>query len=193
MALLKRTDLVKLLGISHATISMAVKRGHLIEKNGKIDDRNQINALFISKNIRDDLEEEAEREATEQSGRDTNDLAYLSALKTKIWIKKTNEEYEIAKVKKEKLQGSVIPVELVQSIIVLVAESVKIAYMDANEEIFLKISAKHRLTRAEHGSLKSLQADVINKAVDAAAEEAKKSLRRLQSEFSDTRGKGERK
>jgi len=192
MALQSRKNLTQMLGVSQAVITMAVKRGHLVaDKNGYFDDQNQLNSYFIQKKLKGSAPQSNDSDNEEIEPRRNEDIAQLAALKTKIWIKKTNEEYEIARLKKEKIQGSVVPVDIIKTLLIMFSESVKVAWVDASEDMLIQVSAAHKLSRGEHGKLKAKLVDVVNRAVDHSVDDAKKSLRRIQGEFSDIKGRGE--
>ena len=188
MPLISKTELKKQLNVAHSYISMAIKRGNLIEVGNKIDTDNPVNSYFIQKRL-GKLAPEASEEGQIKAADKLTDLRVISE---KIKIKKTNEEYELIKMKKEKLQGSVIPVDVIKSLIINVSESVKLAWTDAAEDMLLQLSARHKLSRSETAELKTMLVKVVNKAVDDSVEDSKKRLRRIQNEYSESKGKGER-
>jgi len=112
-------------------------------------------------------------------------------VKTKVSIKKLNEEYELAKIKKEKLQEKHIPIEIIKALLVAQSENLKIAWEYAAEDLIVRLSSRMQLTRVETAEIKSFLNDIINKATIKQADETKKSLRKLNKEFSESKGRGE--
>lgn len=195
-----RKELCALLGITQAFISMAVQRGHLILSNGLIDDQNPTNALYIEKKIGGGLPA-PEYKATPAPAKvdpliprtngNTTEQFSLNIVKTKVSIKKLNEEYELAKIKKEKLQEKHIPIEIIKALLVAQSENLKIAWEYAAEDLIVRLSSRMQLTRVETAEIKSFLNDIINKATIKQADETKKSLRKLNKEFSESKGRGE--
>jgi hypothetical protein len=195
-----RKELCALLNISQAFISMAVKRGQLILSNGLIDDQDPRNALYIENKIGGALPSpeykgtpaapKADPLIPRTNGNTTEQFS-LNIVKTKVSIKKLNEEYELAKIRKEKLQEKHIPIEIIKALLVAQSENLKIAWEYAAEDLIVRLSSRMQLTRVETAEIKSFLNDIINKATIKQADETKKSLRKLNKEFSESKGRGE--
>lgn len=204
MAIHTRKELCDSLQIKQGTISMAVKRGHLLlTKDGKVDDSIPENNLFINKYKakRGMAGEEPEQpqpaapepeQTTNQQIGGANTLTRLKVIKEQVGIKKANEEYELIKLKKEKLQKETISIDVIKALIVNVSESAKIAWKDASEAMVLRVSKQARLTRAQEGEIKAGIVAIVNAAVDKTHALTLKSLKRMQADFAQKRGKGER-
>ena len=96
---------------------------------------------------------------------------------------KKRHDAEISRIKMEKLQGLLIPTEMVTSVIQLQAESLKKSYHDASEKLIIIFSQKKKLNNKEMGDLRKELTGVINDAIDAGIEESKIGIKRIVSEY----------
>lgn len=188
-----RSQFCKLLDISQATISMAVKRGHLIMSGDYIDDTLPQNSLFVQKKMaKMDKAIAAIPEADDVLSSGPNDLAKLNSIKTKVWIKKTNEEYEIAKIKKEKLQGALMPSELVKPVFLHHNQSIVAEFKNAIDDIVRIFAQKKSLSVNEKAEMTGELINCINQAISKATKLSIKNINNIIEEFTEKKGVGER-
>lgn len=209
MALYTRANLCRLLNISQAVITMAVKRGHLVLTDGKIDDALSPNDLFIAKKLsKPDAAQTPQEDITEKktlpppdddkedfqmiARTNSNELVRLKTLKDKIWIKKTNEDYEIAKIKKEKMKGEVIPVELIKNLFQAHTQSIVSAQKDGIEDLLIQISAESRMKGDQLARLRGKMVAILNTGVEKSVNATKRNLKAIVSAYSLKREVGER-
>ena len=134
---------------------------------------------------------EIETESFEQlaarvgSGMSSSDLDALRA-------DKLVEETELLRMRKEKLRGELLPIDLVTPVFVLFSKAMQTAFSDELEDIVREVSHAAKMSKQQTADLRKRVVDVINSATDKGVGEAKKGVRRLTLEYSDTRGRGER-
>lgn len=120
------------------------------------------------------------------------ELAAMDRDKLQADTDKKRHDAEIARIRMEKLQGLLIPTDLVVSVIQLQAESLKKAYHDAAEKLIIIFSQKKKLTNTEMGDLRRELTTVINNAIDDGIDESKKGVKKIVKEYSEVRGVGEK-
>ena len=107
----------------------------------------------------------------------------------KMALKKAQEDYELAVIKKEKLLGLVIPTELVFGVFSRHFKSVTDSYYQALDNALVELIPG----RKDLSEARARLVDIINGAVDDAKQNSKKEIDALLSEYSESRGKGESK
>lgn len=118
-------------------------------------------------------------------------LASMDRDKLQADTDKKRHDAEIARIKLEKLQGLLIPTDLVTSVIQLQAASLRKSYHEAAEKLIIIFSQKKKLTNKEMGELRRELTGVVNDAIDSGIEESKKGIGRIVKEYSEVRGVGE--
>ncbi|HXP50681.1 MAG TPA: hypothetical protein VN922_12035 [Bacteroidia bacterium] len=209
MAFHTREEFALKCGLSKSNLFNYITRGNVILNGELIDDTNEKNKSFLEKRKAKakQVSNEKQTKVIEAAGQppqiETDEatqnevplpnqtyseserqLKYQDVLKRQ----KENEKLEL-EIKKK--QGELIPVEMVKSIVVSLTENVKIAWTDATDDMIIHISAKYHLTREDAAELKIKQNSILNKAVDKYVDTTKKSLKRIQQEYSEKKNVGE--
>jgi len=199
MALYSRRQFCDLTNINQAYLTTYINRGKIkINNNDLIDDTVRENSLFIKKKIgvkfspiiKED-EDEKEEEDNIQYVKKNNDQYDLNIIKTKIEIKKKNEEYEKIKLQNSKLKGEVVPTELIKPVFLQHNQSIITEYKNATDEIIRIFSKKRSLTVNEVAEIKTELVKTINNAINNAIIVSSKSIDSIISDHSDKRGIGE--
>ena len=107
----------------------------------------------------------------------------------KINIKKAQEDFELAVIKKEKQLGQVIPTDLVFGVFARHFKSVTDSFYQASDNMLIELIPG----RKELAGARAKLVDIINAAVDDARKNSKKEIKALLDEYSESRGKGESK
>lgn len=123
---------------------------------------------------------------------DSNPFA-LEQEKKRLEVEKVRQEIRVKRAQAEKLEGALIPTEVVGSIIREMSESMKIAYLEALETYTVVVSAEHKLSTKQVAKIKGHFTTIINDTLKKQVAAAKKSLENVVAEYSETRGKGERR
>jgi hypothetical protein len=222
MALHSKVEFSALCGFEVNALAVYIKRKKVIvREDGMIDDKQRDNTEFLkrraatiaSKSAKaepvpdkkkkprpepegDDDEPEftVNRRAAPKEKKDIqdHDRYDLELVQKKMAIEKAAEEIEILKVKKDKLQGSLIPTDLVRALIVTHSESLKLSYSEACENLIVIFGGKKQLSTQEIADMRKELARVINTAMDRAVEASKKTLKTIVREYSEQKGRGEK-
>lgn len=108
-------------------------------------------------------------------------------------LQKKEQEIEKLKLQNAKLQGQLIPTELVKSLIREFSEAMKISYLDAVESYTTIVAKQKKLTREEESKIKYHFTALINDTLKKQGVNAKKQLKNIVEDYQEVRGKGERK
>lgn len=211
MALHSRADLCKLLDISQAYFKVNLNRGKIIlDKNGMIDDSKDENHDFIQKQIAKKNGEKAElRSETKKTERIETQKAVFEDSEPKkteglskyemeqrqkqLQNEKLEEEIKKLRITIEKLEGEVIPTDLVKMIIVQQSKAAVTAFKNACDNILDEFAIKSKMSNEERSRLRGVITKETNAAIDEAIKLAKKETKNIADQFSEKRGKGERK
>lgn len=120
---------------------------------------------------------------------DIYERAALDKEKLKADLKKKLLDSDIAKITKEKLQGLLIPTELVTSVIKLQSDSLKIAYHAAAEHLILIIGQRKKLNNKDIADIRRDLTGTINEAVDVGVNESHKGIKKIVKEYSVNQSK----
>jgi hypothetical protein len=221
MALHSKVEFSALCGFEVNALAVYIKRKKVIvREDGMIDDKQRDNTEFLKRRAATIASKSAKAEpipnkkkkpAPEPEGDDEpeftvnrraapkekkdiqdHDRYDLELVQKKMAIEKAAEEIEILKVKKDKLQGSLIPTDLVRALIVTHSESLKLSYSEACENLIVIFGGKKQLSTQEIADMRKELARVINTAMDRAVEASKKTLKTIVREYSEQKGRGEK-
>lgn len=205
MPRLTREQLRKQLGCTAAVVRNQVKLGALIEADGYIDTDHPINVKYLTGRVErmqngkrvgrkpttPRKPPEIEQESFEQLAAKVG-LSMVSSDLDALRADKLVEETELLRMRKEKLRGELLPIDLVTPVFVLFSKAMQTAFSDELEDIVREVSHAAKMNKQQTADLRRRVVDVINSATDKGVSEAKKGIRRLTAEYSDTRGRGER-
>lgn len=199
MAVFSRTELCKEFGIKQAYLSVNIKRGNLVlDEDGKIDTSDPKNALFVEKRKaergRDGFfVEKKQKKQVDSDSKESESMSLLELKKRKdlVAILKTEEDIELAKLKKEKLQGESVPVDSIKSVLLYLSEAIHVSWEQELESFLLKLGAKYSIPRDESVKIRTEFTTMSNAARKKAVDRAKKDLKKIQVENSAKREVGE--
>lgn len=122
----------------------------------------------------------------------TTNFEMDNALK-RLEMEKKELEVEKLKIQNAKLNGEVIPTDLVKMIFAQHFKSVTTAFHQGADNFITEITKRLDLKRDEMVRLRKELVEIINQAVNDSIEDSKGSIDNIQEEYSQTRGVGERK
>ena len=124
-----------------------------------------------------------------------NDLTYaqLEKIKKHLDARKTEKEIRKLEIDIEKKEGLVIPTDLVKSVFIRHNKNIINSFKDEIDNIVVLLTGKYKLNANEVAEINRELLDTINTGVEKAAKETKKQLITIVNEFSEVRGKGEKK
>lgn len=134
-----------------------------------------------------------EKRIDEEIKRRSDELAAMDRDKLEADTDKKRFDAEISRIKMEKLQGLLIPTDLVISVIQLQSESLKKSYHDAAEKLIIIFCQKKKLNNKEMGELRRELNENVNDAIDSGIKESKKGIKRIVTDYAEVRGVGESK
>ena len=212
MALYKRKEFYQKCGVSKAYLTTYIGRGKVILTGKMIDDSLPENAYFMKVRL-DKMavkgQEEGlsvlEKPSKPLTDKDINGLEdsnlkenedgslyKLSLEKKQLDIERAKEEIEIARLKKEKLSGDLIPTDLVRIVFATHSKSITIHFHQAVENLISQIAKQAGLDRKQIAKIRGSLIEIINKGVKNAGITSKKDLKNIVAEYSQKRGRGER-
>lgn len=122
-----------------------------------------------------------------------NDLSKLQVLEKKTSIRKTQKDTEKLQLQIDKLNGILIPTELVRMVFVYFSKEMQTAFHQAADNLLVDFSTIKQLSSKEQADLRAKLVAITNKATTEGVKAGKKGLENIVNEYSQTRGKGERK
>lgn len=218
MALYTQSEFASLCEMSPANLSTYKKRGKITLTDNMVDDSLLINADFLAKRLskkgklkseiqnnqpeivqnstENDTILETKREKitsiTDKPGGEVS-LHLLEKQKKELDIQKTAEEIELLKKKNEKMEGELIPTELVKSLLLLHFTSATNAFKNSIEKTLTEWSKRKDFSREEMADLRGSMTKNVNAAISDSVKESKSQLSRIVDEFIYKKGVGERK
>lgn len=125
----------------------------------------------------------------------SDQLSYTQLEREKLQrdIEKRDEEIRLLRLRAEKIEGSVIPVELVKNLIAQFAQAMSTAYETTMSNALIEIANKTKMSSKDQAHYKGKIIEQINNSNAEAVKIAKSSLQKLVDEHTEQRGKGERK
>jgi len=108
-------------------------------------------------------------------------------------ISKKDEEIRLLRLRAEKIEGSLIPTDLVKSLISQFSKSLSQAYSNAATNMMNEIETKTNLSSKDAAYFRGKINQQTNDAVKEGVENAIAGLENLIAEYSEQRGVGEKK
>jgi hypothetical protein len=211
MPLYSKKEFAKMCGITSKYVSVYQKRGKILYSGDYIDTAIPENRDFLYKCqvegkskdivIMDHTKVEPPRKPTrethepniKQPEREHGGTSYALDQEIKqLELEKKREDLELSKLKRAKLSGEVIPVDLVKNTMAVYGKSTTTAFHNAADNFLMDIQKEAGLTREQIAKMRSGLIATVNTAVDDAHREAVESIRNIVDEYSQTRGQGER-
>ena len=168
--------------MTRGALRAAISKGRVIEDSkGKIDLSNEKNASY--------LEMAQSRESLQQSAQDKPTTTEEHNLKLETMRRKAR----LLQIQEEKLNGELIPTELVKTIFSVQFQTITKTFYQAADQMSVDWLKRFK---GDPKDLPKIKADLIksiNGAVDRAKKESSIEIKNIVNEFSEKRGKGERK
>ena len=222
MAFYTRPQFCKLCNISQAHISVYVNRGLIVLSGKYIDDTIPVNADFIRKRQdKEATPEKVKERAAKITVKETEYTpetvfipppAYipprapdpqeppeytskydLETDQKRYAISKLRTEIEILEAKKAKMHGDVIPVDLVSDIFSQHHKYIMVEFNNAAERIITRLAKKFGLTNQDVSSMRGEITEETNIAAEQSLDQSQKAVLELVAEYSDSRGRGDKR
>lgn len=171
-------DFAKLLDTKPQHIYTYGKRGKLIILGGMIDDENPVNKAFLSGKGVKINKETGETTKQQVNTNKTNTVDEAEDLKKLNGIRgaKLKEEYRYAKIRNERLEGKLIPVDVVGRSVAEVIARYKTMFVQQADQLIRDICNANQLSNDIMTDSISKLTDIANESSTRANFEAKKAI-----------------
>lgn len=197
-----RKEFAEMLGVKPSYLGPNVQRGKIVlTKSGLINTQNEINQAFIqnykkTQAIKAGKYEDVDVDNSEDSQSSGDGIPALVASERKLKYLDTlkrEKEVELLEFKKQKLEGEVIPYELVPPIMLQMNQSMMIELKNGMEEVLRQIAKENGLSVASLANMRKKVSEGINTSARKAIDTAQKGVQAIADNYTETRGRGERK
>jgi hypothetical protein len=185
MAVLSKTELAKQIGVLKSTVTIAVKNGSLkcSVKEGKavIDTKHESNKAQIAKWIDEvsakngDTSVKSPGQLREVKVKETPQQK-INRQKSEIELEIKREQLESTLLAKRKLQGEMVPTDLIKSIFIILGASFQKTMKVNAENMLNELFHRAKVDKAIAAEFKGKLIDVINESHEAAIQTAKDEL-----------------
>jgi hypothetical protein len=208
MPVISRKEFLKICGCTTAILSSNIGRGKVVlEKDKRIDTSLPMNNDFMNKYIDKNKSSEnptvqkkkavrtSPNSIPEPEGRSADEVS-------KYNLERQGKELEIQikeqkvienELKIAKLQGDVIPTELVNVVFAQHFKSVTTAFHQGADNFLMIIQKEIGMSRDDMAKYRGELIKVVNQAVKDGIKDSKSSVKTIVSEYSQKRGVGEKK
>ena len=202
MSNLSKKDFAQLCGMPTNKLSVYIERKKVIvEDNGFISTKNQVNALFIEKNnkpgkVSMPVQTQSNNPTEPIEPIDTSNLSTLSILelekvKKAADIEKLLIETRISLLKEEKLMGSAMPVDMVKTIVANLSKAFIGEFKNGADDIIRMLVKTKAYDHNEVSEIRGKLSSIINEAMKKSLSTAKKEMKAIVDNYTETRGVGE--
>lgn len=200
---LTRKDIAELINQSPAYIGVMVRRGHLVEKNKRIDTDNVKNKAFLSKFITKQVEVEAEKENAEESETDIPEKkpketgrvnqGNIDYVLKQHDLKKKIIEIEKGRLDLDKKKGKLIELVAAQDVMQRSVVVLSSQYRQESKQFIMELASKYNIPDTDLAGIQKHFDNTINKAVKESKDLIQSECEIIASEYSDTLNVGEQK
>lgn len=179
--------------------------------DGTIDDKIEPNKSFLSKRQRksvksnepvSEVSREEKKKQPKQIPADSyqgtskgdsikNTIYTLDQESKQLSIKKQRVELELAEIKKQKLQGQLLPVPIIKAAFTTHSQSITTEFKHYIDDVLLTVSKEFGINISRQAELKAFLIKGLNQAVDKSVDQSKRKIANIIAEFSESRGVGE--
>jgi hypothetical protein len=216
MALYKREDFCKLIGLQSRELSTYIKRGKVFLSGELIDDAITQNAEFMQKRAEillkknggtappvttevhnqvspnyQNIKHHQFKEVPPPAG-DKTPIVELERTKLILGNIKTTEEIEKIRLHNAKAAGESIPIDVVKVVVAQLAKGFITSFQNSSENFLIEISKKVGMDRVMLADSKGLLFKNINEAINKAVDESKKQITDIVKEYAIKKEQGER-
>ena len=214
MAFLSTKELEKLTGVPSNSLATFRKRGKIVKSGEFYDDTLELNRNFIEKwrlkNKLDDRIDEVKDEkpvvnilppgipkptAPNIAAPDGKKITQADLERSKLILDNEKKEKEIEKLKIQiaKLNGEVIPTELVKLVLIQNNKAQLVNFKQGADNLLIEFIAMKGLSSKEQAILKGKIIAIANTSNENAIKDSMKQIKNIINEYSSTRGRGEKK
>ena len=212
---LKYSQLAKALGLTNASISMAVKNEMLIVdlKNKTISIDLPVNKMWIDNQVlkgktfdlnkifnKPKPQKPVSPSKTPTSKKpppvknevSISDLQKLEIRKKKAEIKRTESATKLNELRIEKQEGKLIPFDEAEFLLTYIVEKIRNTSIQEIDSISNIYKERFDISHVEYIEIKKDLTDIINGIIKDSVSEMKSGIKGIQEKYQEVRGKGER-
>jgi hypothetical protein len=202
--LLTRKEIASLINKSPQYIGVQIDRGHLVEKNKRIDTDNQKNKAFLSKFITKEVIKEQEKEKQKPVDIDNSDSSLdiinepkkVNQANIDFILKQHDLKLKIVNIEKgnldlDKKKGKLIEIQAAKDIMQRSVVVLSSQYRQNSKQFIIELSAKYNIPDIDLAGIQKQFDITINKAVSESIVLIKKECEIVVSEYSQTLNVGE--
>lgn len=123
----------------------------------------------------------------------TGNLTSLQTLQKRLDAAKTKKDIEKLQLQIDKLNGILIPTEPTVAVVIHVVKEFQTAFKHSGDNLITEFAVKFGLTSEEKAEFRTALINTINKATEEGIKSAKNGIGNIVNDYSQSRGKGERK
>lgn len=208
-----KKEFIALAFINHQILGTAIRRGKIIpNNNNEIDTSLQINQDFLEKYVAkhkgkaveekikevekktiptpkapipkaDDVKPRNLSPADEEIEKVAIAKYNLDRIKKELEIDIQEQTIKINKIKLDKLNGVVIPTELVMVIFAQHSKSTTTAFHQAAENFVVEMASSYGVNKTDTAKMRGVLKDIINKGIKSSLEESKKQIDNIVDDY----------
>lgn len=189
-------------GFDTKSLSVYISRKQVVVNGeGMIDINHPVNKKFLEKRLEKikAKENQTQSPVTEKSQEikkaaiDGLSLTQLTRERKIADLKKLDKEIDLLSIKKEKLQGEVIPTEFVKILMYKRISALTHRIKDHWEDHLIKLASEVRLSGEQLAKMRGEMVNHINQANEQSVETVKREIMQGVNEFRTVRSRGEKK
>lgn len=205
MSLLSTKDFADFSGVKIATLRQHIKRGKVEKLGSHIDTEHPTNVVYLTeqwaKNGKPKLEPKEIEEKPTFENAPVNKATKSIASRAGDWaLRKKEADALISErraqelyLKNQKLQGELMPIELVQKVLVINIQGVFRSFESSAENIASIYNERLGGDRAALTEMITRMREELERAIYSAKQQSKAEITALMREYSATRSRGEKK
>lgn len=206
MSLYTVKDFAKYVGVKTGTLRKHISRKKVIKSGKFIDSDNPINQIYIQDYLTDQTFNEdfsAPNEKTRdnetekpENNKESSGNSFLHSLTRREKIAKTlkmEREAEYKRMQNLKLQGKLMPIELVETTLTINIQSIFRSFESASENIASIYNERLGGNRADLAEMITRMREELERAIGSAKQKAREEIEAHIQEYAETRSRGEKK
>lgn len=183
----KAYQIEKRFDLNSGYVATYVKQGRIIRGDDMLIDL----SLPVNRDFYDSLLSKHDPKADQM--RATTSKHKLDIEQKQLDIEKRREEIKQLRLKNEKMEGRLIPADLVKDVFRRNGKAITTAFSQALENYLTILSAETKMSSRQVAKMRKQIITTTNEAITEGVKLSLTEIKELVDEFSEKRGKGERK
>ena len=207
MSFISPKDFAAQYGLKYATLRSHISRGKVIKKDNFIDTENPVNKLYIQENATKAAPTPPKKAANEEITTESKppvhttpsstapgtDETSLTIRKKRADALKAEREAEYKHLQIQKLQGKLMPIDLVEKTQTINIQSIFRSFESSCENIASIYNERLGGDRADLADMMMRMRQELERAINSAKQKSKEEITALMQEYAATRSRGEKK